>query len=152
MASGVVVPAASRLPGPASTFLASRLFDAATRTLDGDPRATDPIKVIGLVDPVPLLLIHGEADTTVPIADGRRLAAAAGPSTEHWVVPGAGHGRAHATATAEYEARVTTFLRDAFASGRTVAPIIGAPGSDTDPDALEPGDPDPDEPADPMED
>jgi hypothetical protein len=47
---------------------------------------------------------------------------------------------------------VTGFLRDAFASVRTVTPIIGAPGSDTDPDELEPGDPDPDEPADPMED
>jgi fermentation-respiration switch protein FrsA (DUF1100 family) len=150
--TGVVVPAASRLPGPARTFLAGRLFDAAARTLDGDPRATDPIKVIGLVDQVPLLLIHGDADTTVPIADGRRLAAAAGPGTEHWVVPGADHGRAHATDGEAYEARVTTFLRGAFASVRTVAPIIGAPGSVTDPDALEPGDPDPDEPADPMED
>ncbi len=35
--------------------------------------------MIGLVEPVPLLLIHGEADTTVPLEDGRRLAAAAGP-------------------------------------------------------------------------
>ena len=104
--------------------------------------------------PVPLLLIHGDADTTVPIADGRRLAAAAGPTAEHWVVPGADHSQAHATATADYEARVTSFLRDAFASVRTEAPIIGAPGSDTDPDELEPGapDPDPDDPADPMED
>jgi hypothetical protein len=47
---------------------------------------------------------------------------------------------------------VTAILRDALASVRTEAPIIGAPGSDADPDELEPGDPHPDDPADPMED
>ncbi len=73
--------------------MAARLFDGAARTLGADPRATEPARVIGLVEPVPLLLIHGEADATVPIADGRRLAALAGPSAIHWVVPGAGSQR-----------------------------------------------------------
>ena len=44
---------------------------------------------------VPLLLIHGEADTTVPLADGRRLAGRrrpAAPSTGS--SPGADHSRA----------------------------------------------------------
>jgi fermentation-respiration switch protein FrsA (DUF1100 family) len=142
VATGSVVPVASRLPGPAPTFVAERLFDAAARSLDGDPRATDPIKVIHLVEPVPMLLVHGDADATVPIADGRRLAAAAGPTCQHWVVAGADHGRGHATAPAEYEARVSAFLRDAFASVRTGAPIIGAPDPDSGPD----------DPAEPMED
>lgn len=133
VASGVVVPVAARLPGPAPTFLAERLFDAAARTLGADPRATDPIKVVGLVEPVPLLLIHGEADTTVPPSDGRRLAAATGPSTQHWMVPGAEHSRAHATAPAEYETRVTHFLRAAFAGLRIAEPIIGEPGPATVP-------------------
>ncbi len=145
VATSSAVPVASRLPGPAPRFMADRLFDSAARRLDGDPRATDPIKVIGLVEPVPILLIHGEADTTVPIADGRRLAAAAGPSTQHWEVPGANHGQAHVIAPDDYEARVTAFLRGAFAGVRTVAPIIGAPGHDSD-------DLDPDEPTEPMED
>lgn len=133
VASGVVVPVASRLPGPAPTFLAERLFDGATRTLGGDPRATDPIKIIGLVDPVPILLIHGIADTTVPIADGRRLAQAAGPATTHWEIPEAEHSRGHATAPEAYEMRVTAFLREAFAGLRTAVPIIGRSGPATDP-------------------
>ncbi len=133
VASGVAVPVASRLPGPAPTFLAERLFDGATRTLGGDPRATDPIKVIGLVDPVPVLLIHGLADTTVPIADGRRLAAAAGPATTHWEVPDAEHSRSHATDPEAYERRVTSFLRAGFAGLRTGVPIIGGSGPATDP-------------------
>jgi len=120
------IPIATRLRGPARRFVAGRLFDGAARTLGADPRATEPGRVIGLVDPVPLLLIHGEADETVPIADGRRLAALAGPSTEHWVIPGAAHSGGHAAAGPDYERRVTDFLRLAFRRGR---------GEDDDPPA-----------------
>ena len=112
------IPIATRLRGPARGFVAGRLFDGAARTLGADPRATEPGRVIGLVDPVPLLLIHGEADETVPIADGRRLAALGGPSTEHWIVPGAAHSGSHATAGQDYERRVTDFLRLAFRRAR----------------------------------
>ncbi len=133
VASGVVVPVASRLPGPMPTFLAERLFDGATRTLGADPRDTDPVKVVGLVEPVPLLLIHGTADATVPLADGRRLAAAAGASAQHWEVLGAGHGRSHATVPGAYEERVTRFLRDAFTGLRATTPIIAEPGPATVP-------------------
>ena len=112
------IPVASRLRGPARQFLAKRLFDGAAATLGADPRATEPARVIGLVEPVPLLLIHGDADQTVPIADGRRLAALAGPSTEHWVIAGAGHSAGHVVAGQDYERRLTDFLRLAFRRGR----------------------------------
>ena len=46
------------------------------------------IRVVGLLEGTPLLLISGDADTTVPIADARRLAAVAPAGTEHWIVPG----------------------------------------------------------------
>jgi fermentation-respiration switch protein FrsA (DUF1100 family) len=143
------IPVASRLPGPAPRFLAARLFDGATRILGADPRATEPIRVIGLVEPVPVMLIHGEADRTVPIADGRRLVAAGGSSVAGWVVPGADHSSAHRTAPEDYERRTTDFLRMAFERGRTHAavrpagqPIIAGP-------VLEPGTP---TPATPRED
>lgn len=130
------IPVGTRVRGPAGRYVAARLFDGATRVLGADPRATEPSRVIGLLETVPLLLIHGEADTTVPIADGRRLAALAGPATEHWVVPGAGHSESHAAATDDYERRVTDFLRLAFRRGRGddvgaagSSPIIAAPGS-----------------------
>jgi len=112
------LPVASRLPTPFGRFLAARLFDAAARRLGADPRDTEPGRVIGLVEPVPLLLIHGDADTTVPLEDGRRLAALAGPSAEHWIVPGAEHSRGHATAGQDYERRVMDFLRVAFRRAR----------------------------------
>ena len=130
------IPVGSRVRGPAGRFVAARLFDGATRVLGADPRATEPARVIGLLETVPLLLIHGEADTIVPIAEGRRLAALAGPASEHWVVGGAGHSGGHAVAQDDYERRVTDFLRLAFRRGRGddvgaagSTPIIGAPGS-----------------------
>ncbi len=123
----VEIPVASRLPGVGRRFVAGRLFDAAARIVGFDPRATEPIRVIDLVDPVPLLLIHGEDDDTVPLADARRLVAAAGPQVDHWFVPGAGHSGAHAVVGQDYERRVTDFLQVAFRRAR--GEDVGAPGA-----------------------
>lgn len=127
VAPELVVPVASRLGGPFPRLVAGRLFDSAARTLGADPRETEPIRMIGLVEPVPLLLIHGEDDRTVPIDDGRRLAAAAGPSAEHWIAPGADHSGAHRARSDEYEQRVEAVLRAAFVAARDREPIIAAP-------------------------
>jgi pimeloyl-ACP methyl ester carboxylesterase len=125
------IPIANRiqapLGGPIRRALAGRMFAEASRRIGSDLRATEPIRVIGLVDPVPLLLIHGAADRTVRPADGRRLAAAAGPSAEHWEVPGADHGRARAADPAAWDARVSAFLRRAFVAAREAVPIIQRP-------------------------
>ena len=112
------MPVANRISVPFRRFLAARAFDAAARKLGADPRDVEPGRVVGLVEPVPLLLIHGEADTTVPLEAGRRLAAAAGPSATHWTVPDADHSRSHQVAGQDYERRVTDHLRMAFRPAR----------------------------------
>jgi pimeloyl-ACP methyl ester carboxylesterase len=124
----LVGPIAARLGGVGRRFIAARLFDAAAAALGADPRATEPARVIGLVEPLPLLLIHGDADTTVSVEDGRRLASLAGPSAEHWIIPGAGHSAGHVTLPDAYEQRVIAFLRAAFLEARGTGPIIAAPG------------------------
>lgn len=126
VATELVVSIASRLPGPGPgrRMVAGRILDAASRTLGADPRETEPRRVIGLLEGTPLLLISGEADTTVPIADARRLAAAAPDGTVHLVVPGAEHSQAHATDPVGYAACVTDHLRAAFTSAAEDAPII----------------------------
>jgi pimeloyl-ACP methyl ester carboxylesterase len=125
------IPVANRmgapLGGPIRRAIAARMFAAAGRRVGGNLRATEPIRVIGLVEPVPLLLIHGAADRTVRPADGRRLAAAAGPAAVHWEVPGADHGQARAADPAAWDGRVSAFLRRAFVAGREAVPIIGRP-------------------------
>jgi pimeloyl-ACP methyl ester carboxylesterase len=129
------IPIANRMPLPIGGVLrralAGRMFTLAGRRVGGDLRATEPGRIIGLVEPVPLLLIHGAADRTVRPADGRRLAALAGPSTEHWEVPGADHGQARRAGPAQWDERVTRFLRLAFSGSREVVPIIHASGEPT---------------------
>lgn len=124
------IPIANRMPLPIGGVLrralAGRMFALAGRRVGGDLRATEPGRIIGLVEPVPLLLIHGGSDRTVRPTDGRRLAALAGPSAEHWEAPGAEHGQARRAAPAQWDERVTRFLRLAFSGGRQVVPIIHA--------------------------
>jgi pimeloyl-ACP methyl ester carboxylesterase len=114
----LAIVAAPLIPGPWPRLLAKRLFDSVTRTLGGDPRETEPIRVIGLLEGVPLLLISGEDDRIVSGEDARRLAAAAPAGTDHWVAPGAGHRGAHRADPVEYEARTTGHLRRAFLGAR----------------------------------
>lgn len=103
-----------RLGVPGGRRLAARAFGRFVRLVGGDPRQIQPIAVVGLLEDVPLLLVHGGADRLVPPADARRLAAAAPAGTRHLVVEGAGHSASHATDPAAYEAAVTGFLRTAF--------------------------------------
>ena len=153
VAPRLVVPIANRLRGPARGFQAARLFDGAAELLGADPRSTEPARIVDLVEPVPLLLIHGEADTTVPLAEGRRLAALAGPSSTHWVVPGAHHSGGHEASGQDYERRVADFLRMAFDRGRT-EDAERVPGGAQTHDMMRATDPHPDppDPATPPED
>jgi len=58
----------------------------------------------------PLLLIHGESDTTVPARQARRLAEAAGSWCQTVMVPGVEHVEAYRVNPARYVSRVDAFL------------------------------------------
>jgi len=103
---------------PLGRFLAARAFGRLARRVGGDPRLTQPGAMIGLLEEMPLLLVQGADDRLVPVAEGRRLAAAAPRGTRHLVIEGAGHGEAHAVDPARYEAEVSALLRGAFAAAR----------------------------------
>jgi pimeloyl-ACP methyl ester carboxylesterase len=118
-----VTPELSRVVGagmgmPLGRVVAERAFGKVAREVGGDPRDTQPIRVIGLLEDLPLLLIHGGADRLVPPRDARRLVAAAPAGARHVVIAGAGHGDGHATDPATYERAVTDLLRASFAAGR----------------------------------
>jgi pimeloyl-ACP methyl ester carboxylesterase len=59
----------------------------------------------------PLLIVHGDADSIVPLAHGRELAARSGGPTELLVVPGAGHNDLSLAPDGPVGARVGAFLR-----------------------------------------
>lgn len=58
----------------------------------------------------PILLVHGDADKQVPLANSLRIKAAA-PGAELWVIKGAGHGENWYQAGNQYEVRLTDFFK-----------------------------------------
>lgn len=91
-------------PFVALTKLGARLL------LGVDVRQAAPMEAVRQLR-TPLLLIHGDADSQIPVIHTREIAANADPSlTDLWIVPGADHGFAHAQEGARYEARVLQFF------------------------------------------
>jgi pimeloyl-ACP methyl ester carboxylesterase len=71
---------------------------AAPAELDdwvSDPGNVRPLQSISKIPPRPVLLVHGDADDVVPVADARVLADAAGGEVELRILAGAGHGLRH---------------------------------------------------------
>jgi pimeloyl-ACP methyl ester carboxylesterase len=62
---------------------------------------------------VPLLIIHGEADTLVPVSHARRIAAAYGQRAETFFVPGAEHVGAFKAEAGVYLKRLDDFFHRA---------------------------------------
>ncbi len=74
-----------------------------------DTSSVSPVDIIKEVKS-PILLIHGERDSQIPVKNAYLLHEAA-PKSELWIVPGADHGEAQALATMEYERRVLEFFK-----------------------------------------
>jgi fermentation-respiration switch protein FrsA (DUF1100 family) len=71
-----------------------------------------PLKALPAIAPRPILFIHGDADTRVPLSHSQRLKAASrGPNDDLWVVPGGTHADAFKEMPAEYTRRATEFYR-----------------------------------------
>jgi len=118
VAPELAVVVAGRMGLPFGRRIAERVFARMARHVGGDPRQVQPTAVIGLLEDLPLLLIHGDADRTVPIRDATRLAAAAPSGSRQLVIRGADHGEGHRVDPQGYEAAVSDLLRGAFAAAR----------------------------------
>lgn len=62
-----------------------------------DPVPEAPHEVAGQIAPVPLLVVHGDADPFLPLEHAQQLYAAAREPKELWVEPGFGHAEVAAT-------------------------------------------------------
>jgi pimeloyl-ACP methyl ester carboxylesterase len=104
----VQVPKVSGLP----TWFTPGMVLAARALVGVDLYAIRPVDAMpGLAARgVPVLIIHGEADTYVPPVNGRRLAASYGPRAETLFIPGAGHVEGHLRSPAAYDDHLRTFL------------------------------------------
>ncbi|MQY09422.1 alpha/beta hydrolase [Actinomadura macrotermitis] len=63
-----------------------------------DPVPEAPHEVAGRIAPVPLLIVHGDADAFLPLDHAEQLYAAAGEPRELWIEPAFGHAEVSATA------------------------------------------------------
>jgi len=91
-------------PGP-SILLAARLLYGI------DLKATRPVDAVARVPQRRFLFIHGAEDSYVPPHNARQLLAASkNRASELWLVPGANHAAARATAPREYIERLAAFF------------------------------------------
>ncbi len=102
-----------RLPSPLTT-LALRYVE---RTIGHRFKTFAPVRTIGRIK-APVLVVHGDRDTTVPVADAYELRAQAPGRTQLVIVEGAGHASIGAFIE-EITPAVNGFLR---AAGVTAAP------------------------------
>ena len=73
-----------------------------------------PLPGMASISPIPLLVLHGDQDRTVPMHHGRRLYQAAREPKELWIVPGAGH--IQTTGDPAVRERLVAWLRGALAA------------------------------------
>jgi uncharacterized protein len=73
-----------------------------------------PVDVIAGISPRPVLIIHEQGDTVVPVENSLRNFAAAQQPKQLWLVPGSGHGQAQTVAKSEYASKVTDFFEQAL--------------------------------------
>jgi pimeloyl-ACP methyl ester carboxylesterase len=102
------LPKASHLPAifnPGTVLMARPLLGI-------DANAIRPIDHVPSLAArgVPLLVIHGSADSTVPFEHGQRIAAAYGPGVQTLFVVGAEHVRSYETEPAAYLAMLESFF------------------------------------------
>jgi fermentation-respiration switch protein FrsA (DUF1100 family) len=81
-----------------------------------DPVPDPPDVLVARIAPVPLLVVHGDADHYFPVEHGERLYAAAGEPRQLWIEPGFGH--AENAAGDDLVARIRDWLAAAAMDAR----------------------------------
>lgn len=109
---GVIAAAARGMRLPPVPMV--QLVDQATRLRYGYRFAeVQPVEVVADIAPRPLLLLHGDQDSVIPVEHAHRLAAVAGEGSRLEVVAGVDHCGAYFADRPGYIARVADFLRSA---------------------------------------
>jgi pimeloyl-ACP methyl ester carboxylesterase len=102
------VPKVSGLPG----FFTPGMVLAVRGLIGVDLYSIRPVDVMPRLAAanIPVLVIHGSADSYVPPVNAQRLAASYGPRVETLFIPAAGHVESHLRAPTLYDDRLRSFL------------------------------------------
>lgn len=104
-----------RVPGAPLARLADFFIERRAGYRHGD---VQPIREVGALAPRPLLLIHGTADSTIPVTHAYRMYEAAGAPKDLWLGQGAEHCGTYFLDRPTYCARVAAFFDRELASSR----------------------------------
>ncbi|WP_285773921.1 alpha/beta fold hydrolase [Microtetraspora sp. NBRC 13810] len=94
---------------PFGRFAARVVKRTRITTSPWDPIPIPPHEAAALISPVPLLVVHGDADTFFPLEHAHQLYQGAQQPKELWVEPGFGH--AETAATPELIRRIGRWIR-----------------------------------------
>jgi fermentation-respiration switch protein FrsA (DUF1100 family) len=89
--------------------------------------AIRPVDYIARIAPRPILIVHGERDRLIPVAEGHALHAAAAHPKEFWIAPDMGHVRAATRLADDYLARIDAFFGVALVTPSPVPNADPAP-------------------------
>lgn len=109
---------AIRIPGAPLARLADLFLE---RRAGYRHRDVQPIREVVAVAPRPLLLIHGTADSTIPVSHAYRMYEAAGAPKELWLGEGAEHCGTYFLDRPAYCARVAAFFERGLGPQRHAA-------------------------------
>lgn len=82
-------------------------------------RSNDPLRHVDKISPRPILFLHGDADTIVPVRMTEELYAKARDPKSLWIVPKAGHLELRQKQGAAYEKTIVDFLGDVMTKRST---------------------------------
>jgi len=115
-------------PGPIAPLMASLGCWATALHLRSRMQAFDPLEVIHLIAPRPLLLIHGVEDHIIPVASAHALIERAGDPKDLWLIEGLKHCEAYAEAFEPFRERVVSFFEQSLAGGGESRPEARSDG------------------------
>lgn len=106
------------IESPIGRLVARRAFKTTIARPAWDPAAlpASPMEAAARMGPIPLLVVHGDADHYFPVDQGQAIYAAATEPKELWLVEGFGH--AENSATPELLDRIGAHLPALVARGR----------------------------------
>ena len=73
--------------------------------------AVRPIEAVAAISPRPLLIVHGEADSLIPVGHAHALFETARAPKDLWIIPGAEHCGGYFADRPGYVARVADFFQ-----------------------------------------
>jgi fermentation-respiration switch protein FrsA (DUF1100 family) len=81
---------------PVGRFVSDAVLKTRILPNGWDPLPESPVELAHRIAPVPLLIVHGDADRYFPVSHAEALYAAAKEPRRLWIVPGFGHAEAGA--------------------------------------------------------